>query len=59
MTMNFCEQKLDYMWSNFGIDHLVKIIFEKGAKIQANNPIRFWTATTSTHVKGYAKKQTN
>jgi hypothetical protein len=47
------------MWSNFGIDHLVKIIFEKGAKIQANNPIRFWTATTSTHVKGYAKKQTN
>jgi hypothetical protein len=23
MTMNFCEQKLDYIWRNFDVDQLV------------------------------------
>jgi hypothetical protein len=34
MTMNFCEQKLDWIWSNFGLDELVYLLLEHGAKIQ-------------------------
>jgi hypothetical protein len=32
--MNFCEQKLDKKWSNFGRDHLGKLILEQGAQIK-------------------------
>jgi hypothetical protein len=46
MTMNFDEQKLDLIWSNFGIGHLVQTFLEQRAKIQARHT-NFWTATTT------------
>jgi hypothetical protein len=40
-----------------GIHHLVQLLLEHGAKIQANSHTDFWTATTSIHVRGKARTQ--
>jgi hypothetical protein len=34
MTVNFCEQQLDQIWSNLGRDRLGRLILEQGAQIK-------------------------
>jgi hypothetical protein len=48
MTMNFSEQKLDYIWSNFARGHLGKKILEQGAHFKQTALTQFLDSNTST-----------
>jgi hypothetical protein len=51
MIVNFGEQKLDQIWSNFGRDYLDKKILEQGARSTPTAATVFWIAT-QLHLRG-------
>jgi hypothetical protein len=55
MTVNFCKRKLNYVWSNFDIGHIVKLFLEQGEKFKQTAALDFWTAT-HLYMRGYIIK---
>jgi hypothetical protein len=57
MTMNFCEQKLDQIRSNFDRDHLVQIFSEQGQKFKQAATLKISGSSTS-RLESYNRKHT-